>query len=200
MPPITRSSAPESGAIDSGKRGDIVQESAKGREPRERLEAAIGGAVGDIEAAPMGLELLEPPAYQTAGSLERLMERSLRVGERLEILDPREPERLAAVGIPRGDPDRSLVKEQPGLLHPHRHHADIRDGSHRRRDGIPRRFDFGAAQPRLLPLCVAMDEQQVAWEQLHGPMNAFPKARRPAPNHPEVRPLSLREGHPARRL
>ena len=96
----------------------------------------------------------------------------------------RQIQRLFAVRIARGVPQRSFVDEQPRFLHSHRDHTDHRRCSY---SGLPPgTVYFCQAIFDGSTLGVSMDEEQIGGIQFNAPVYAFRKAIRWIRHAPQI--------------
>jgi hypothetical protein len=122
----------------------------------------------------------------------------LRIRELLDLVACRQIQRLPPTRVVGGGSDRGFVHEEPGFLHPHRHHADCWRLRAKRSGGLGHRIEnLAPSYRRGLTFGIAVNEQQfrrlVEFENLRNPLR---KQTRRVLQSTQVRPLGMNRANP----
>jgi hypothetical protein len=135
-----------------------------------------------------GMKSPEPSGAQAARRPKELMDQGFGIGNRLDFVERRECQRHGTPRIVRGLAEGRLVEKEPGLLHLYGHDAD--DRWVRQQVQVPANFPH--AEVSVLPLGIAVDEQEVAGIELNGGPNLFGQGSWWLPQPTEICPLRLK--------
>jgi hypothetical protein len=142
-----------------------------------------GPGACDIEASP-------PARRQLTRYTKRFEQDLLGVGERLRSSPVRQGQSNTAVRIPGCQPYGSLGEQEPRFGHLHRNDCKARRVLRQPRS-LEGMCDLFVSRSRLGILGIAMHEQQIAWVQVHGRLDAREQVARHAAQPPQIGPVAV---------